>query len=205
VTALFQAATTLTAGRTVPSFALKPGSVVSALLIRPAATLLLGEERLGRLHQQPSGGRVIFAAGIAILVCVACCWLTMQLAARLAFISVFAVSLVLVTVHFGGDLTDAAQGTVHGRYMVIPVATLLVLLVAGAPRLLRRTHPAAVLVGVASLTLPLVALSGDWMIPSHPTIGWSTSARCIARHLNCTVPLNPPGWSATLPPLPNVR
>lgn len=204
VTALFQAATTLNAGRTVPSFALKPGSVVNGLVIRPAATLLLGEGRLGRLYQQPSGGRVILAAGVVMLACTVCCLLALQMAGRLAFLSVLAVSVVLVTVNFGGDLTEAAHGA-HGRYLVIPVATLWVLLIAGAPRLLRRRHLAAVLVGVASATLPLIAVSDDGRIDPHPTIEWSTSARCIARHLHCTVPLNPPGWSATLPPLPNVR
>lgn len=203
-TALFQAARTLTAGRPVPSFVLKPGTVVDGLVIRPAATLLLGEERLGRLYQQSSGGRVILAAGIVMFVCAVCCLAALQMAGRLAFFSVFAVSVVLVTVNFGGDLTEAAQGA-HGRYLVIPVATLWLLMIAGAPRLLRRKDRASVLVGIASVALPLFAVSGDWMMPSYPTIEWSTSARCIARHLTCKVPLNPPGWYATLPPLPNVR
>jgi hypothetical protein len=204
VVASFQCWTTLVAGRRVPDFSLRLGSVISALVIRPAATVLLGEKRIGALYESHSGQRIVIVAGLVVLASAAFALRCLDATARVALVSVVVVNTVLVTVSFGGDLTDATKTTRHGRYLVIPVAALYLILLAGASRLLRGRIAIAA-VGLACLAFPTTASLSDWAMRPYPTIDWPASARCIAEHRECTVPLNPTGWSAMLPPLPNVR
>lgn len=82
------------------------------------------------------------------------------------------------------------------RYTVLPTAALLIGLVAARPR--SRALRAAQL---ALLVVVVVLRVSDYVVPARPTTGWEHSIECLDHvRRTCVVPLNPDGWTLTLPP-----
>ena len=81
------------------------------------------------------------------------------------------------------------------RYTVLPIAAVLIGLVAARPK-----PKALSILRVALLILIVVMRCTDFVVPARPDTHWSRSAACLALPANtCVIPLNPQGWTLTLP------
>lgn len=178
------------------------GSLPRAVLFRPVATLLLGEDHYRRLAGKPLPSLFVFLV-ILFLLAFAGCLLLLNGVDRIAVLSIPALSLGLTFIAQGMNLNfpDVAGG----RYFVFTLATMVLVILAAASRFGTRS-PGRLRVLAAGLTL--VAFSGavaDGTLPALPSIHWSATANCIASHRPCRMILNPPGWVVDLPPLPTAR
>jgi hypothetical protein len=88
-----------------------------------------------------------------------------------------------------------AAAALPDRYTVLPIAAVLIGLVAAQPKL-----KALSILRLSLLILIVVMRFTDFAIPARPDTDWSRSADCLALPANtCVIPLNPEGWTLTLP------
>ena len=87
-----------------------------------------------------------------------------------------------------------AAAALPDRYTVLPIAAVLIGLVAARP------EPKALsILRVALLILIVVMRCTDFVVPARPDTHWSRSATCLALPANtCVILLNPQGWTLTL-------
>lgn len=189
--------------RPAPPFEASAGEVLSGLIVRPAGTLAMGEQWVSEVYQGFSSQAWLWGAATVVLLTAVCCARAVKRRMWVPLAAVAVLNAVLSAVRLGGNLEETSENIAHGRYMVIPIVTLVLVLSAGIPVLLRRGGLLPKVIGMMGIGLIVVGVAGDGRMPAYPSIGWSKSADCIARQRECHVPLNPPGWSVDLPPLPN--
>lgn len=89
-----------------------------------------------------------------------------------------------------------AAAQLPDRYTVLPIAALVIGLLVARP-----TRRLLVVGQVGLVVLVLVLRVTDVVVPSRPSTDWERSERCLAHvRRTCVVPLNPEGWTLTLPP-----
>jgi hypothetical protein len=149
----------------------------------------------------------VVVAGFLLLVIAAALRLPKRAAVALGFAAV--VGLLSTTIrlrHDVGALEDPLNG---GRYYVIPLGMVAITIVVALGRALRDrvvTQPrswagAAIIVPGLAAGLLLQGTVLDARLPRRPDVQWDASVQCIESHHTCTIPLDPTGFSMTLPPI----
>ena len=88
-----------------------------------------------------------------------------------------------------------AAAALPDRYSVLPIAAVLIGLVAARPKV-----RALSILRVALLILILVMRFTDFAVPARPDTQWSRSALCLSIPANtCVIRLNPNGFTLIVP------
>lgn len=109
------------------------------------------------------------------------------------------------TLRLRSDLRGLEGPGAGGRYFVIPLGILAIILVAALAREAgRRTRASGgrrLLLAALPASLMLQGCLLNVRLPPRPDIGWAQTTRCVESHRTCIVRLDPDGWSMSLPPL----
>lgn len=176
-------------------------SAAPAIFVRLGGTVGAGENMLAEVLGSSGVPGWLWVTSATVLLCVVVCLRALPPQASFPLCAVLLFSCVALTWALGGDLRRYDEGTAGGRYLVIPLAMIVVICAAAVPRLLSRQHAMAVVPGALIVILLMIGICRDAALRPLPSIDWARSAACIADHRPCHVPLNPQGWSVDLPPL----
>jgi hypothetical protein len=181
-----------------------PWGFARTFVERVGGTAALGERRLHAWwpSSHTTHHAAALAVGLVLLGTIAV--LAVRWVPRPALITFgAAMALLLGAATFGvvGSFRQLNDPAFSGRYFVAPVALLFLTVAVAAPAVwntVRRRSAWLVFLPIAILAF---GTGSDARLSPLPQIGWSKSARCIASHQSCHVPLNPPGWFVDLPPV----
>jgi hypothetical protein len=178
----------------------------TAWIYRYGGTAVFGQAGLRALWFADALNAVTWAvaAGFLFLAAMSLRWVPR----RAAFVLVFAavVALISMVVRLRHDVVVLGDPITGGRYYVGPIAVIAIGLVAAVSRVatVRTDDVMHRLAGFLPILPAVLLLQGsvlDVRLPPRGDIHWDDSVRCIESHRQCTVQLEPAGWTATLPPL----
>lgn len=189
VTALVQLCVYLTQDR-------NNGSVpIGMPLIRAGFEKVFGSLVLGA---GPVDGRWASGVPVAILVMLVLCavaWAALVVFGLRWEFSAALLYAAAASLAAGFLALGPASVLLPDRYTVLPIAAVLIGLVAARPK-----PKALSILRIALLILIVVMRFTDFAVPARPDTRWSRSAACLALPANtCVIPLNPQGWALLLP------
>jgi hypothetical protein len=173
-------------------------------LERVGGTAALGERRLAAWWPSSHAHHHLAALAIAIVLLLAVVILALWLPRQAQLALAAAMALLLGSATFGvlGSFHQLNSPSFSGRYFVAPVALLLLTIAAALPLAWRAIHRNVAWLIFLPVVIVGFGIISDARLTPLPSIGWTASARCIASHRACHVPLNPPpGWYVNLPPV----
>jgi hypothetical protein len=172
---------------------------------RVGATGALGQRRLAAWWPGPHHHEAALALGVALLAGTFALGWFLPSKARLPLAVAMVLLLASITVGVVGSFRQLNDPGFGGRYFVTPVALLCLALAASVPVARHRLPKPATWAAFIPVAILALGTVGDARLTALPPIGWPQSARCIASHQTCHVPLDPPGWFVDLPPLRSVH
>ena len=188
VTALLQLCVYLTQDR-------NNGSVpIGAPLIRAGFEKVFGSLVLGAGSVDGRWASGVPAIILVIVVLSASAWAVIVFTGLRWEFSAAILYAAAASVAAGFLALGPAAAALPDRYTVLPIAAVLIGLVAARPK-----PKALSILRVALLIVIVVMRFTDFAVPARPDTHWSRSAACLALPANtCVIPLNPQGWTLTL-------
>lgn len=174
-----------------------------ATLVRIWGTMTIGERLLhGVLHERPIPAFVWALAGVGLVVTVLLLFVVPR-----RFVAPAVITFVLTCLGsfwvLGEQMVLVARSTAAGRYFVIQIVLITLLLMASLSRVRRLGQVSAVTVVAPVMVLLAFASAQDFVLPPPARVEWGPIAACIAAEQRCLVTVN--GADFFLPPVPNVR
>ncbi len=189
VTALVQLCVYLTQDR-------NNGSVpIGALLIRAGFEKVFGSLVLGAGSVDGRWASGVPAAILVMLMLCAVVWAALVVFGLRWEFSAPILYAAAASLAAGFLALGPAAAALPDRYSVLPIAAVLIGLVAARPKV-----RALSILRVALLILILVMRFTDFAVPARPDTQWSRSALCLSIPANtCVIRLNPNGFTLIVP------
>jgi hypothetical protein len=131
-----------------------------------------------------------------LMVVVGLVWLAIWINGMAPLITGALAYTVAATIVAGFLALGPGAPVLPDRYTVLPLSALLIGLFIARPR----WRPLLMACNVL-LVVVVAARVFDFTVPARPQTQWSQSEKCLAVvQQPCNIPLNPPGWTLTIPP-----